>query len=139
MEANETIWESMLLHPTSIIVHRTSYNMVHSWCDISKLLQNSADPLDLPPLDTSWLIFGKIQSKHRKRSDMNVMLRPVEPQKAAGYEAMRHKAAGYEAHTYSQRTSEKIPFLRGLPLIFMISLRLQGHCLNCLGKHFVST
>ena len=74
-----------------------------------------------------------------KGRDMNVMLRPVEPQKAAGYEAMRHKAAGYEAHTYSQRTSEKIPFLRGLPLIFMISLRLQGHCLNCLGKHFVST
>lgn len=48
----------------SISVPRTSCNIASSWRDISKLLQNSVDPLDLPPL-LCHLSTGKIKSKQR--------------------------------------------------------------------------
>lgn len=101
---DETIWES-------ISVHRTSCKIVNSWRDISKLLQNSVDPLDLPPL-LGHLSIGKIESKQR-------MLRPVEPQKTSEYEVMGHKDGSY----ILTRNWEN-----PMPLI-LISLGVQSHCL----------
>ena len=77
---DETIWES-------ISIHRTSCKIVNSWRDISKLLQNSVDPLDLPPL-LGHLSIEKFESKQR-------MLRPIEPQKTAEYEVMGHTDGSY--------------------------------------------